>query len=63
MDNDNKSVFRMFKFVGGGFILYAVFSLAVSLAVMGGLGYAIYWGLSIAERAVEQGDSHQVEQP
>lgn len=63
MDNDNKSVFRMLRFLLDGFIIYAVFSLAVSLAIMGGIGYAIYWGLSIAERAVEQDETHQVVDP
>jgi len=29
---------------------------------MGGIGYAIWWGLSIAERAVETQETHQVQE-
>lgn len=53
----------MFKFFGVGFGLWFAFCLLMGLATMGALGYAVWWGLSIAERAVEQNETHQVEQP
>lgn len=38
------------------FVLWFAFCAVLSLATLGGLGYAIYWGLSIAENAVEQSE-------
>lgn len=37
-----------------GFALWFAFCLLMGLGALGGMGYAIYWGLSIAERAVAQ---------
>lgn len=50
---------RGFKF----FWLWGAFCLLMGLATLGGIGYAIYWGLSIAERAVDGGqETHQVQE-
>lgn len=34
-------------------LIWVTFSLVLGLAALGSLGYAIYWGLSLAERAVD----------
>lgn len=48
---------------GWGFRLWMLFCILVAVSVLGGLGYAVFWGLSIAERAVEQSETHQVDRP
>ena len=47
---------RGFRFFG----LWFVFCLMLGLASLGGIGYAIYWGLSIAQQAVDQQETHQL---
>lgn len=44
----------------GGFVLWFAFCLMLGLASLGGIGYAIYWGLSIAQQAVDQQETHQL---
>jgi len=46
----------LFKVFGVGFMAWFIFCLLLGLATLGGLGYAVYWGLSLAERAVEQSE-------
>lgn len=46
--------------IGGGFALWMAFCLFLGLASMAGVGYAIYWGLSIAQQAVDQNAPTQV---
>lgn len=48
--------FRFFKIFGAGFAVWFVFCLLLSLGMLAGGVYAVYWGLSLAERAVEQNE-------
>ena len=55
-ERHQKMMDRGFRF----FWLWFAFCLMLGLASLGGIGYAIYWGLSIAQQAVDGQTTHQL---
>lgn len=53
MDGDTKLFSTIFASFGLLWIVAVVVSCVLSASIIGGIGYALYWGLSIADRAVE----------
>jgi hypothetical protein len=62
MDNPNSTALtKLFAWAFAGFGAFwlgaVILSCISSAAIFGGVSYAIYWGLSLAERAVEVQES------
>ncbi len=53
----HSSLRSLLKLFGGAWLAWMLLCCVLSGAMISGIGYAIYWGLSLAERAVEVQES------